>query len=398
MYLFLFILVILDIPTYLRDILYLPLYGDRILFINIYLLLIGLLMLFCNKSNITHTKELLIKYFGNYFLIFVLFTFIFSFTFTFVQSLLNPPFSFTYSLQILIFLIALFYSLIILKNNHLKLLLKYLLISLFSILVIQIIFKGFSLYSGIIGEFSANKNSLSYVAFTVLLINRLYFHDNNKKYLFLLISITDIINQTKAVFILLVIYFAHNLLKKYFYKFSNFKNIYILLFFSLLILFTYFGLELFLYIVGIPVHELEALESQRWNVPDSLGSAISRLGSVSYTIDKLILNLQIFGFGVNGASEILYWGYPVHNYYVYSLSVSGIVGLFYSIMLFFLSYLLSSHNIMLGFISLFYLSVSNDLSLILILCFLPIYINNLKLFPRFSFQRIDKNIEESIRR
>ena len=387
MYLFLFTLVILNIPTYIRDVLYLPLYGDRILFINIYLLLIGLSMLFCNKSNILHTKQLLIKYFGNYFLIFVLFTFIFSFTFTFVQSLLNPPFSFTYSLQILIFLIALFYSLIILKNNHLKLLLRYLFISLSCILIIQISFKCFSLYSGIIGEYSANKNTLSYIAFTVLLINRLYFHDYHKKYLFLLILIS-VINQTKAVFILLIIYFAHNLLKKYFYKFSNYKHLYILLFFLSLTLFSYFGLELFLYIVGIPVHELETLENQRWSVPDSIGSAISRLGSVPYTIDKLIQNLQVFGFGVNGSSEILYWGYPVHNYYIYSLSVAGIVGLFYSIMLFFLSYLLSSHNIMLGFISLFYLSISNDLSLILILCFLPFFINKLNLHPTFTFKRI----------
>lgn len=182
------------------------------------------------------------------------------------------------------------------------------------------------------------------------------------------------INHVTAVYILLFVNSIFYVSKRIIHRFKVLR-LYVgpIAIFSVLI-FSYFSIDLILMYFNIPSDEFKMLEANRYHVPNWLGSLISRSVSMPFTLDAVIDKGDIFGLGIQEASKLTFWGYPVHNYFVSSVAISGLMGLMFSALLIYYFTKISRIAPMLAISGVFFLSTSNDLSLSLILCLAPIFI------------------------
>jgi len=236
---------------------------------------------------------------------------------------------------------------------------------------------------GMSGEILSNRNGIAYVALLFFILHSAHVAERQKRS-FMLVAAFALVNQTNGVFLLLLVYFLHLVATKTLLRVRLFRRLYIPLIFSVILLGSYFGLDLLLLGLGLSPSDVVVIEEYRYSIPDNLGSLISRLGSLPYTIDYWLESGRIFGLGPEKASRLLFWGYSVHNYFASVVAITGIVGVIFSLSLLVTMYNISKLNFMMGLVGLFFMSVSNDLSLLILLCFIPLMINRSSLSQKLN--------------
>jgi hypothetical protein len=366
-----FLLVLLGITQYVRDILALPFYGSRIYIFNIYLLLFGVLLHMqsvyqrqvCKKAHM-HFMNM-----GKS-VVFIWGIFIFLFVNT-LSNILNNEQDYFLHLQLLSFIIGFIYFYLIIFNDGIKKFLRSLSTILWVLLIFQSFIYMFSNSLGLSGEIVSNRNGMAYVALFFYILHNTYSEGKGRKEL-LLVILFALVNQTNGVMVLIIIYFLNYIISKTILRFNIIQFFYPKLVFFTMLLASYYGLYVVLFYFGISKNELNALEARRYFIPDNIGSLISRLGSVPFTLETWIQTGNIFGLGPREASKLLYWGYPVHNYFASLIAISGLLGLLFSYIMLSLLYKVSQIRLMLGISGLFFLSVSNDLTVSLVLCLAPL--------------------------
>lgn len=294
--------------------------------------------------------------------------------------------------QNFLFLISLIYFTIILKLHGIKSFLNTLYFSLWFLFFFQLSCKCIGYFAGIGGELTANRNSISYLALLLFLLNIHYLKNKTNQTLFLVL-LFSIINSCKGVIFLLLIIFINYLVSKYFKKLIQFKKFYIATVILISLIISYFGIYLLLYIINVKLDDLSSIEHLRWGIPDEVGSLISRLGSVPYTLKNWFYSNQLFGIGTKASSELLYWGYPSHNYFVTMISIIGICGIIHTIFFVYMFYRICIYDINLGITGLFYILMSNDLNLLVLLCLVPLVPNrnifhNKMLLNNFKYEHL----------
>lgn len=371
-----FLIVLFGFTAYVRDILNLPLYGIRILFLDMYLLLFGLCMyLYTNKQRLDANNAYrgLLNNKPLIFLISIIFITIYL---NISLNILNQDSDYFFILQTTNFLLGFFYLYLIISNGNVDSFFKSLAYALWLMLIFQVSLKTFGLIAGLSGEILSNRNGIPYIALFFYFFYSLYKKSNSKN-LLILVTLSALINQVNGIFVILLLYLLHYICIKTVLRISFIKAIYIPTIFILFIFGTYFGIDLFLYSFGMSPDELYSIEEYRFYLPDNIASIVSRLGSVPFTIRYWLDSGDIMGLGPTVASSVLFWGYPVHNYFASVIAISGVLGIIFSIALINVLYKTAKINIMLGFGGLFFLSVSNDLSLHLTLCFMPLIFKSL---------------------
>lgn len=371
--------------AYIRDIFNLPLYGVRILLINAYLLSIGLLFYTYTKNqrhvaNITLRKLSRIPCFVVFITIILLTVFVFL-----ILNILNQGEDYFFAVQILNFVFAFFYLNLIIKGDGLISFLKSLSISLWLVLIFQVLLKIIGATMGLSGELLSNRNSLPYIALLFYLLYRSCSLDKRKQN-FILVVLLALINQTNGVFLLLLCCFIHLLFTKTLLRVALFKRVYIPIIISVMLLGSYFGIHLLLLYTGISAVEFKLMQHSRHEIIDNIASIISRAGSVSFTLESWFKSGQLLGFGPSKASKLLYWGYPTHNYFAAVIAITGVLGIFFSLSILVILYKVFTINIFVGVVGLFFLSVSNDLSLIVLLTFIPLIMNKLNLYQQLKLR------------
>jgi hypothetical protein len=370
-----FLLVLMGVTVYVRDILSLPFYGSRIFIVNLYLLLFGSLLYLQSKNQRRLCKQAFLN-FLNISPLVVLFSYICVFLFiNVILNALNNEQSYFFLFQILNFSIGTAYLYLIIFNDGLKSLLKSFSIMLWLLLIIQFLLHIVGSSLGMFGELTSNRNGIAFLSFFFYLLCCADGERKIRKEL-LLVILFALLNQTNSIFLLLTVHFLHYLSSKTILRFKLVRIIYIKIILLIIFFGTFFGIDLLLFYLEISESELIAMELNRYHIQDNLGSLISRLGSTSFTIEALIQGGNIFGLGPDEASKLLYWGYPVHNYFVSLIAITGVYGILFSLALYNLIYEICKLNFMLGISVFFYLSFSNDLSLFLVLCIIPLIIRS----------------------
>ena len=369
-----FLLVLLGFTTYLRDIFYLPLYGIRILFFDMYLLLIGILLYTYTSKQRRLAQEacrsfLQIRSFVA--LISIIFVMLYI---NFLLNIINQEYDYFFIVQTLNFTIGFIYLYLIICNGGLDSFLKSLSIALWLMLMFQFSLRIISTLLGMSGEILSNRNGIAYVALLFCILHSAHVAKRQKRS-FMLVASLALVNQTNGVFLLLLVSFLHLLATKTLLRVGLFRKLYIPIIFSVISLGSYFGLGLLLLGLGLSTSDVVVMEEYRYSISDNLASLISRLGSLPYTIDYWFESGRIFGLGPEKASRLLFWGYPVHNYFASVVAITGIFGVIFSLALLVIMYNTSKLNFMMGIVGLFFMSVSNDLSLSVLLCFIPLMIN-----------------------
>ncbi|MDB2464696.1 hypothetical protein N9W55_02920 [Amylibacter sp.] len=366
-----FLLVLLGITQYTRDIMALPFYGSRIFIFNLYLLLFGLLLYMQSENQ----RKIYIKAYIHFLnisksVVFIWASFIFLFIST-LSNILNDEQDYFLHLQLLSFIIGFIYFYLIIFNDGIKLFLR----SLSAALWVLLIFQSFIYISadtlGLSGEIVSKRNGMAYVALFFFILHNTYSEGKGRKEL-LLVVLLALINQTNGVMVLIILYFLNYTSSKTILRFKTMRFVYPKLVFIAIVLASYYGLYVVLFYIGISENELNALEAKRYYIPDNIGSMISRLGSVPFTVETWIQTGNIFGLGPREASKLLYWGYPVHNYFASLIAISGLLGILFSYIMLSVLYKVSQIRLMLGISGLFFLSVSNDLTVSLVLCLAPL--------------------------
>jgi hypothetical protein len=382
-----FLLVLLGVNAYLRDIFQLPLYGVRILFFDMYLLLIGLYLYTYTSMQTRLLQEawrsfLQVRSFVA--LISIIFVMLYL---NFSLNILNQEYDYFFIVQTLNFTIGFIYLYLIICNDGVVLFVKSLSIALWLMLMFQFSLQIIGTSLGMSGEILSNRNGIAYVALFFYILHSAHVAKRQKRS-FMLVASLALVNQTNGIFLLLLVCFLHLVATKTLLRVGLFRRLYIPIIFSVILLGSYFGLDLVLLGFGLSPNDLVVMEESRYSAQDNITSLISRLGSVPYTIDHWLENGLIFGLGPEKASKLLFWGYPVHNYFASVVAITGIVGLIFSLTLIVIMYNISKLNVIIGVMGLFFMSVSNDLSLFILLCFIPLMINSLS-----PSQKLNRKIE-----
>ena len=378
-----FLIVLLGFTAYLRDIFNLPLYGVRILFFDMYLLLMGLLLYTYTSKQRLIAKEAYLSFLKVRSFVVMSSIILIMLYFNFSLNILNQEYDYFFIIQTLNFSIGFIYLYLIVYNEGLVLFLKSLSITLWFMLIFQFSLQIIGSSAGMSGEILSNRNGIAYVALLFYILHSAHVAERQKRS-FILVASLALVNQTNGVFLLLLVYFLHLLANKTLLKVGLLRRLYIPTIFSVILLGSYFGLDLVLLALGLLPSDLVAMEQNRYSIPDNLGSLISRLGSLPFGINSWLESGKILGLGPEKASKLLFWGYPVHNYFASVVAITGVFGVIFSLSLVSVMYKVSKLNIMLGLVGLFFLSVSNDLSLSILLCFIPLMISRLSLTQKLN--------------
>jgi hypothetical protein len=123
-------------------------------------------------------------------------------------------------------------------------------------------------------------------------------------------SISAIIGSAKIFFLLLFALLILNKVK----LISSSKFIAVLIPYAVILL-PFMIPRIITLALNIEIDEVIELGKNRFNINDNIGSLVSRIYSVGYTINQINF-LTLFGNNESVTSTVLFWGYPVHNLYV----------------------------------------------------------------------------------
>lgn len=410
------VFVLFEFNMLFRDILNLPLHGNRSLIINMLFLLFAFVLYFLNESSKTRKISLpvctvrlnlinfsnqsreyvksdyrwmpkveLINYYKlsslikkssdisciNYkLIIFILIPGVA----LFISSFYNESTDYFYLCQyiVLVALIQLFY-LIALKNQEYRLIEAIYAGSLLFFLIIA----GFY----IINIFTNNlflditqKNIFPLFMIVMSVLCKKVNYPKLQRKFFIIGLLSAIVASTKLFFILIATLFMLR-----FFKIGNNYNKFstspALVFIHYLIIIIPFCLPFILSAyTGLSIDDLIIIGEGRHSIDDNISSLISRIYSVQSILQQENLN-PLFGNNEASMAGLLFWGYPVHNLYASLWYAHGLILILILASYHLLAFRFFSRHFDLGVIFGFCLSYSNDILIIYSIFILPYFIS-----------------------
>jgi hypothetical protein len=369
-----FFLIFFGFSELIRDFFDLPFYGDRLYFLYL-LIIFSALLFYLSLSKVfkyyKFSKIAGVEYF------FYLFIFLF-----FIIDLCKSKKNYFVPLQLLSVLIYLYYYRLVTKKLSQSLINKcYSFFTWFiSLCMIFIWLAWFSGNDSLIDL--KTRNSLPYI----ILGTFYYLKSLNNKSNFILFCffLLTLICETKgALLLFLIISFFEFYNKKYKFGHNLYTSLIALLFFApfiiIIIVNSYFSSN---------YDDLIELEKYRYYIRDDLSSFISRIFGGGYL---LLLNFHyIFPIGVLDnidKEQLLFWGYPIHNYLYLLILQYGVIGIIFIFFLLKLVRNIMIQNLSLGISLLYCLLNFNDFYIGFIIFLLP-------MFDEFNPKSLDLNFNE----
>lgn len=369
----LWVLIVLAVPDFVRDVLDLPLFGDRILYVNLYIaslaLVICLLQAHRDPESFAATTVPRMHS-SNAVLYGVTF---FSLLF-FAAAFFHGAASFFVPLQATIFVVSLAVFAVLVWHGRLHVLLTKLSAALWCFLAVQCVVATAGYFIPLSRELSAPRNLLPYAAVLVYALNLLMGSTCARRVSLIQTLALIAINGTKGALILLplvlVAHWIRGLAWSHTWVRITFSGGMVLSAVSAHIAAYYYGMH-YLLISSLP--QLERLGTlYRTEVDNQAASGISRIFAVPYTLMVVIDQNALAGLGAARASMVMFWGYPVHNLFVSYIAVFGLLGLVFSIAYLGVCFTIAKWSLGLFAIALFIPLVANDFYPLLALCLLPI--------------------------
>lgn len=365
----LLLLLLLGVPGYVRDVLTLPFFGPRILWVNCYLVLFALLFcgLLLRQLPIPTTSPGI----GAQRTGLVTGAMFFAASFA-VTGLLHADPLFFVPLEVLIFALALAVLVMIASRGQLPVFLDRLNVALNLLIAYQVAALIAGQFVPLSHEMTASRNLWPYIGAVAFALNRHFGRPGAIPSLLRALALTTI-NGTKAGFVLLAAIIFADLLARYGRRaVLNYLFAMVLMLVAVVthVFFYRFGLDALM--MG-SVSELEGLRSGGLAyIDNNIASAISRVFSVPYTLEVVVQEKALFGLGEARAAQVTFWGYPVHNLFVSYIAIFGSLGAIFSFMYLSSAFRVARTAPAVFAVALFVPLVANDLYPMLALCALPL--------------------------
>lgn len=367
------LIVAFGVPEYLRDVLMLPFYGDRILFIDLYIALF--VMLFCRlrAADPAYARGQPPPRLGGVAIEPTLHALLFVALVFFAGAFYHGGASFFAPLQASVVALTLAgVALMVASGEHISLLDK---AERFLTVIIlwQLVVFAIGRVQPLSLEMAASRNLWAYSAVLLFALNRWY-RRPGAVLLFLKVVAVISINGTKAAFGLLAVVVVAQWLQRAASTRPLLRFAFCFGFLSAII-----AAHVVLYRYTMKALRIGSLETFRYlgqmdrtGVENQLDSAISRVFSVPYTLKFVLEHNAVVGVGAAEAARITFWGYPVHNLFVSYIAVFGVVGLAFGVLYLGMCFRIARASLTLFAVALFVPMVSNDLYPILAFCLLPL--------------------------
>jgi hypothetical protein len=194
-------------------------------------------------------------------------------------------------------------------------------------------------------------------------------------------TISAIISSTKLFFVIILAAIAINFLINNHVKSLRGRGL-VLLPWYLFLLFSPFLFPLVIeFLFDLEINDLIEIGADRYYIDDNIASLVSRVYSVVYIFSQENI-LAIFGSGESAMSNIIFWGYPVHNIYASLVYAHGALVLWIFVLYHFMIYRFLCRNpglcTILGFVLIYF----NDIYPMMSLLFIPTIIRNNKIWIR----------------
>lgn len=347
----LFVLLIVDSASFIRDLLDLPLYNDIFYFIQIllFVFLLSSSLFICKLNNVK--KIFFIPIESLQFLIFS--------SLIFSLNLLKIYPNFLLSSQLIQFSLALFFIKNFLKVNKINLFFQLvnlvLLFYLFFLLILHAIAIFFDL------EFAdyLQRNSLPIIALLTYLLAEYYDLKKQAKFSLFLCIILSVICRTKITLVVLPLFLIINFFLKLKQINSQVRSFICSLMFFFLCILPYILPSLFTIIFNLTPSQLQILDSTRYYLNDNLVSLLSRIYSVEFVLN----NLKLLSFSGIEFSELVKFkvlGYIPHNLFLSAVINNGFFGGFAIFLLLKIFYRVSKINFLIGILGIICINYFND--------------------------------------
>jgi hypothetical protein len=382
----LFVLVLLKVPEYVRDILDLPFFGSRVLYVDFYLLCAGCLLCACAPRPSTASPERAAHRARTATsVLLVIFTVLAGVMYLTHQA--RDEEDRFFALQLGTFLLSIYQLHMLVERWPAEQLLRHLRTGLVLVLGCQLMLHlGRAAGMGVSPDW-LTRNQLAYAAIIgyvvggYLATTRLCLH-------FALLAIALIAaNSTKGAAVLLFLLFFMYLLDPLLRPRSTLRAITAAVLPLFVVLIPFMALQSMLMYFDATIEDLVGLEEYRYYIDDNYTSLISRSISVAQTLLNTINHGDWLGLGVDRSARMIFYGYPVHNYIVSSIAVFGVLGALLSAALLYFLYRVSKEHLALGAVGAYLLIVSNDLYAVMTLLFIPIMMRRWRRSPTVAAGR-----------
>jgi hypothetical protein len=214
-------------------------------------------------------------------------------------------------------------------------------------------------------------------------------YDMSKRFI-IVGAISAIISSVKLFFILLPLMAIINYLRKKHVKSERNRGFFSLAWY-ISIVFSPFLIPLFIqYMFNIDMGQVIEIGVDRYYIEDNIASLLSRLYSVIFMFHEGSI-WTIFGNNESTLSNIIFWGYPVHNLYASLAYSHGMLVFSIFILYNFFIYRFIRHNTALSTILGFSLIYFNDIYPMLSLLFIPYAIHS-KMCMRTKWPRLTAKV------
>lgn len=369
----LWVMIVLAVPDYVRDVLNLPLFGDRILYLNLYIVLLALvlcmLQAYRDRDFPVSTPATRVHSSNA-----VLWGVVFFALLFFAATFFHGATSFFVPLQASIFAISLAVLAVLVRHGRLPALLTKLNVALWCIITVQCLVVAAGYFVPLSLELSAPRNLLPYAAVLVYALALAVGNKGARRAALIQALALIAINGTRGAMILLplvvVAHWIRTLASSYSWIRTSFSVGLMVGLIGTHIAAYYYGLR-YLLINSLP--QLQQLGTiYRTGVDNQAASSISRIFSVPYTLMIVVDHNALGGLGAARAATITFWGYPVHNLFVSYIAVFGLLGLVFSLAYLAVCFSIARWSLGLFAIAFFIPWVANDFYPLLALCLLPI--------------------------
>lgn len=364
----LFALVLLKVPEYVRDILTLPLFGSRILYIDFYLLCAGCLLCACvpppsqaSPARPARTST------GALLLVFAALACI-----TYLIHMVREEEDRFFALQIGTFLLAIYQLHLLMTRWPVEWLLRYLRTGLVLIFIAQLLLHAARLADLGVSPDWLTRNQLAYTALIGWAVSG-YVGARRLRLHFALLALGLMIaNSTRGAVVLVLLILPIHWLDRRLPDRSTLRAIGAAVVPLFVLLIPVLALRGMLFYFDASIEDVLGLDEYRIFINDNYTSLISRNISVTQTVIETINNGQWLGLGVDRSARMLFLGYPVHNYIASSIAVFGIVGVGVSAALVCFLIAVSARRLAFGAMGAYLLIVANDLFAVMALLFIPL--------------------------
>jgi hypothetical protein len=363
------ILVFLKVPEYLRDLLSLPLLGERILWVDLYLLVLGCTLCFPVKPLVASYRSHAGPEPLRWSVLFALFSAAGSLL---LINIARSDANHHFVIQLLSMVAATYYLSMVLERWRLESFLRVLMAILLPLLALQAVLYMLDRSGVGINPDWLGRNHLPYVAVIGYLLARLLGKVALRRSFFWVALVLTGLNSTRGAALFLLSLLILCPLNALIPSKSRLRSILALATLGIIAIAPLLAYYAMLLVLNISSDELSQLQEYRYFIADTYGSLISRLMSAALTFQTTIDQGGLLGLGVQKAADLTFFGYPVHNYLISSIAIYGIAGAAVDILLFYLMYRTAKIYLPLGALGVYVLVLANDLYAVIALLMSPL--------------------------